>query len=361
MYCKTFENIWPYFEFKEIKLLNKYQRWLKVADILKISKQGKQRLKWIIYYYKQSNKNASLTSRHFGISRKTFHKWLKVFNENNLYTIFLLENKSRAPYHVRQKEVTQLEETRIIKIRKQYMTWGKMKLQVIYKNEFNEKISYWKIQYVIKRYNLFLNPKKVFRTVDKRNRTRFKGSKNRTIDLITKLPKYKKKAGYIICLDTVEKRVQGIKRYIFTAIDKYGKMAYARMYKTKSSSNGKDFLYRLDYLLDGNVPKVGHDNGSEFKKEFIKGCEELNITQYHSRVRTPKDNPDNERFNQTLQTEFINLGNMTTDTDKFNRNLTEWLIEYNYVRPHQTLNYKTPAEYSEVLPMWSSCTVNFGC
>lgn len=74
MYCKTFENIWPYFEFKEIKLLNKYQRWLKVADILKISKQGKQRLKWIIYYYKQSNKNASLTSRHFGISRKTFHK-----------------------------------------------------------------------------------------------------------------------------------------------------------------------------------------------------------------------------------------------------------------------------------------------
>ncbi|MBD3282002.1 MAG: transposase, partial [Candidatus Portnoybacteria bacterium] len=46
----------------------------------------------------------------------------------------------------------------------------------------------------------------------------------------------------------------------------------------------------------------------------------------------------------------------TTDIDKFNRNLTEWLIEYNFIRPHETLNYETPIEVSKVLPMWSSCT-----
>ena len=73
-------------------------------------------------------------------------------------------------------------------------------------------------------------------------------------------------------------------------------------------------------------------------------------------MRTPKDNADCERFNQTLQTEFIDLGNFNSETEIFNENLTEWLIEYNFRRPHESLNYKTPIEFSKVLPMYSSCT-----
>lgn len=139
-----------------------------------------------------------------------------------------------------------------------------------------------------------------------------------------------------------------MKRYIFTTIDKYVKMAYIEMYITsRAFLNGKDFIYRLEYLLGGIITRVGYDNGSELKKEFTRGCVELNIAQYYFRIRNPKDNPDNERFNQTLQTEFIDL-DMATDADKFNRNLAEWLIEYSYIRPHQTLNYKTPAEYLKV-------------
>ena len=106
------------------------------------------------------------------------------------------------------------------------------------------------------------------------------------------------------------------------------------------------------------MPRVGHDNGTEFEKYFKQGCLELGIEQYYSRVRTPKDNPECERFNQTLETEFIDLGNFTTDLDEFNKDLTEWLIEYNFHRPHQSLNYKTPMKFSEVLPMYASCTLN---
>jgi len=40
--------------------------------------------------------------------------------------------------------------------------------------------------------------------------------------------------------------------------------------------------------------------------------------------------------------------------------LTEWLVEYSFVRPHQSLGYLTPWEFYEktakVLPMWSSRT-----
>ncbi|NCF75395.1 MAG: DDE-type integrase/transposase/recombinase [Xanthomonadaceae bacterium] len=232
-----------------------------------------------------------------------------------------------------------------------------MKFKKIYKKEFKEEISSWKIQYIIKQYKLFINLDKTAKIAKKRNKTKnSRNKKKKTIELILRLPQYKKKAGYIICLDTIEIRWNGLKRYIFTCIDKYGKMAYARMYKNKNSLNGKDFLYRLYYLLDGNVPKVGHDNGSEFKKYFESACQELNIEQYYSRVRTPKDNPDNERFNQTIQSEFIALGNFNSDPEIFSPKLTEWLIEYNFERPHETLNYKTPAKASNVLPMWSSCT-----
>jgi transposase InsO family protein len=207
---------------------------------------------------------------------------------------------------------------------------------------------------VIENWKLYHNPKKTAKISKKRKR----GQKKKQITELelNKLPKYKKQAGYIICLDTITIYWSNLKRYIFTAIDKYGKVALARMYKTKSSLNGQDFLRRLYYLLDGQVPRVGHDNSSEFAKYFKAACLKLDIKQYYSRVKTPKDNPDNERFNRTLEEEFIQLGNFHSDPVIFNQRLTEWLIEYNFRRPHQTLGYKTPLEFSKVLPMYSSCT-----
>jgi hypothetical protein len=55
------------------------------------------------------------------------------------------------------------------------------------------------------------------------------------------------------------------------------------------------------------------------------------------------------------------------DCDRFNHHLTEWLIEYNFNRPHQKLDYLTPIEHikkelvrirglAKVSPMWSART-----
>lgn len=341
-----------YYLISQIKLLDKYERWRRVAKILKISKKARNRLEWIIYYYQ--GYNASQTARHFGISRKTFHKWFREFDEDNIYSMRKLEDKSKAPHHVRQREITSIEKQRIIVLRKQYMQYGKMKLKKKYEKKHQETISSWKIQKVIEEKKLYPKPQKNASIQRKRQKAQ---KKKRITELkLNQLPWYKKKAGYIICLDTVTIHWNGLKRYIFTGIDKYGKVAFARMYKTKSSKNGEDFLYRLHYLLDGDIPRVGHDNGTEFEKYFKRGCQKFGIQQYYSRVRTPKDNPDNERFNQTLKKEFINLGNFNSDPEIFNKALTEWLIEYNFGRPHQTLNYQTPMEFSKVLPMYSSCT-----
>ena len=344
-------NKWPYFKFKETKLKNKYQRWLEVAKILKLSSKAILRLKWIIYYYTKANKNASLTCRYFNVSRKTFYKWFNRFDEINLLT---LENRSEAPLHVRQKEYTPLQYERVVKLRRKYIRYGKFKLLYKYEKAYplDKDISSWKIQCIIQIAGIYYKPVKNTRIQAKRRKSQ---ERKRITDL-----KKKPKNGFLIGLDSIVRYWNNRKVYIVTAIDIYAKIAYARMYNSHSSATTKDFLYRLNYLLDGNIQNIQTDNGSEFQKHFKIACKDLNIQQYYSRVRTPKDNAICERFNRTLNEEFIQLGNMTTDINLFNQRLTEWLIEYNFERPHQSLDYLSPIEfsqkYSKVLPMWSSST-----
>ena len=332
-------------------LLNKYDRLRSVAKKITLSKDACNRLEWIIWYHTKGNKNVSLTSRHFGIAPKTFYKWFNRFDETNLST---LESISRAPVKKRVKEFTPLQYERVVKLRKQYIRYGKMKLLYIYNNLYpnDTNISAWKIQCIIQKANIYYHPVKQARINKKRQRS---VKRKKISDL-----KKKKVSGFLLCVDTIVKYHKSKKRYIITAIDKYSKLAFARMYTTHSSQNSQDFLCRMYYLLDGKIKNVQTDNGSEFKGYFSKTLKQLNIPHYHSRVKTPKDNPDNERFNRTLQEEFIQLGNMTDNTILFNQRLTEWLVEYNFKRPHQTLGYVPPVNFHfkhhKVLPMYPSST-----
>lgn len=330
---------------------NKYERWSKVANTLNLSKKAKQRLKWIIYYETKVQSNAKLTCRHFGIQRSQWYYWKKRFDENNLRT---LENNSTAPNNRRHKEYTDLQYERIVKLRKVYLRYGKEKLLRKYIKLYpqDKNISLWKIQSIIQISGLYYHPKKQQKT----NQKRLNATKKKRIAELKKKPK----TGYLICLDTIIRHCNGSKRYILTAIDKHAKIAYARMYTNHSSLSAKDFLERLHYLLDGQMDNVQTDNGSEFQKYFEKACQSLSLNRYYSRVRNPKDNSVCERFNRTLQEEFIQLGNYTTNTEVFNRDLTEWLVEYNFHRPHQSLDYSSPIEftqkYGRVSEMWSSRT-----
>lgn len=338
-----------YYLISQRKLLSKYERWRRIAVSLKLSKAACLRLEWLVYYYTKAEKNVFLTCRHYGISRKTFYKWKNRFSELNLRS---LEDQSKAPLNTRQKEYTSSQYQRFIALRKQYIRYGKVKLLVIYNREYPEDtlISVWNIQCMIIRSGIYYKPIKQAKI----NRKRQKAVKKK---MITEL-KQRKITGFLLCLDTVVKHWNGKKRYILTAIDKYGKIAFARMYTTHSSYNSRDFLNRLYYLLDGKIENIQTDNGSEFKKYFEKACSQMNIPQYYSRIKTPKDNAVCERFNRTLKEEFIQLGNMTDDTVLFNRRLTEWLIEYNFKRPHQSLDYMSPINFSykyhKVLPMYPS-------
>lgn len=341
-----------YYLIRELKLSkDKYERWLKIATELKLSKKACQRLSWMTYYETKAGKNAKKTCRHFDISRSVWYYWRKRFDENNLRT---LEDEFKAPKKTRKKEYTGTQYERVVMLRKNYIRYGKVKLLKIYQKKYPDdtSISSWKVQCIIKASGIYYNAKKQSSANKKRQKAQ---NKKRITEL-----KKKPKTGYLICLDTIVRHCRGQKRYILTAIDKYAKVAYARMYHKHNSLSAKDFLLRLSYLLDGKFDNLQTDNGSEFLKHFETVCMKLKVPHYFSRTRTPKDNPECERFNRTLQEEFIALGNMTEDIDLFNRKLTDWLVEYNFNRPHQTLDYLTPIDftqkYSKVSKMYSSNT-----
>lgn len=329
---------------------NKYRLWRKTAKALKLSPEACRRLEWMIFYHTEASRNASLTIRHFGIHRSQFYYWLSRFDESNLRT---LENDSTAPVRTRRREITSLEEQRAIKLRRAHMYWGKMKLARIYEKEYGEKISGWKIQYTVRNFRMYPNPKRNVRIQAKRKRAH---RKKRITELKRKLPAM----GCLLHFDTIEIYWNGMRRYIITVIDDYAKLAFARMYRNKSSMSARDFLLRVDYLLDGRIQNAHSDNGSEFEKYFEELSEKLAIARYWSRPRTPKDNPSAERFNQTLQREWLIDGKFTPDINLFNSRLKEFVIEYNFVRPHQHLEYLTPIEFStkhgQLSERYSSCT-----
>lgn len=318
-----------------------------------LSSKALLKLEWIIFYHTQAKRNATQTAKHFGITRKTFHKWLKRFYEHDLKG---LEEESKAPVTTRTRDISLTQRIRIKKLRTTYPRYGKMKLQCIYKQHYNEPISSWKIQKIIEEENLYYD----YVSIKKRRRKYKLGAKKKRITHLLK----EKKVNFLWHVDTVVLTMsQGGYRYLLTAIDEVSKMAYARVYTTHSSRNSKDFLKRLYYVTDRKILNIHHDNGSEFEKEFKEACRELGISQYYSRPHTPKDNAVLERFNRTVQEEFVSLTEADLFyTTEFNRALTDWLIEYNFKRPHQTLDYKSPLVYlddyyaSQVLPMYSSST-----
>jgi transposase InsO family protein len=318
-----------------------------------LTDKAQLKLEWIIFYYTRGKLNAKLTAETFGICRKTFHKWLSRFDEKNLKT---LEEQSKAPNNVRKRDISPWQESRIIKLRLAHIRWGKMKLQRRYIKIYGEYISSWKIQKVIEERNLYYDKQRIV----KRRQKRLKGQpRNR----ITKLP-VSKDINYLWHVDTVILTMTaGGYRYLLTGIDEVSKLAYARLYKTHHSKYAKDFLLRLEYLTDKTIVNIHHDNGSEFAKDFTQACQLLNLPQWYSRVKTPKDNAVLERFNRTIQEDFCDVWDVDCENiDHFNQKLTDWLVEYNDIRPHQTLAQRTPLEYIDnhkpigVLPMSPSYT-----
>jgi transposase InsO family protein len=86
-------------------------------------------------------------------------------------------------------------------------------------------------------------------------------------------------------------------------------------------------------------------NESGYPPESQRTIVKLGIQRWSSRVKTPRDSQEIERFDETLEYEWAYNSNLFLDPEKLNLRLTEWLVEYNFNHMHQPPGYLFPIEY----------------
>ena len=152
--------------------------------------------------------------------------------------------------------------------------------------------------------------------------------------------------GDLVQMDTVTIFAANVKRYIFTALDTKTRFAFAYTYKSNSSRNGQDFLAKFTRAVPFSVRHIQTDNGSEFLKNFNQSCLDRNLVHFFNYPRHPQSNSHIERFNRTIQEQFVDWHiDSLDDPAAFNHELMDYLIWYNTEKPHRGLGKLPPLRY----------------
>jgi len=295
-----------------------------------ISEKAKQRLR-VLDWLRTHNNNVSLTARHFGLTRETVIIWRNRFKEKGMTG---LNDKSHRPKNFRKPTTDWNTVNEIVKIRKQYPAWSKYKIQSLLERK-GIVVSSSTAGRVLKRKGLIDKKTSVKRRkAAKHPRKRFpRGFKISN-------------PGDMVQMDTKHiTLIGGLKIYQFTAIDVLTKRKVLKYYSSLASVNGAKFLEYCLQRFPCPIRNIQTDNGPEFLKHFDKLCVEKELPHYFIYPRHPKQNTYVETSHLADKNEFYSQGNIGYNLETMQKKLEEWEYTWNYIRPHESLNYLTPEEY----------------
>lgn len=264
----------------------------------------------------------------FNVGRSSIFRWRKKLDDSHGH-IGTLSNKSRAPKRRRSRILNPLLEEKIIDLRTQFPGIGKSQI-------------YHQIKYAIK-----TSESTVGRTIcdlKKRGRLPLRGQKPKKVSKNITRIRRPKKIGFEI--DTVVRHVNGIKWYFVNALNIEDRKGFSYVTTSHSSSESSQIFKHIDI----HISQIQTDNGSEFLDHFHRYCTQHNIKHYFIYPRTPKQNAHIERFNRTLEDEFIKWQRHTMcDRDNLEllrQKLCEYMHYYNNTRPHTALAFLSPVVYA---------------
>jgi len=107
----------------------------------------------------------------------------------------------------------------------------------------------------------------------------------------------------------------------------------------------------IDYVLEKfpfRIHTIQTDRGHEFQARFHWHVEDLGMQHRYIKARTPQLNGKVERSHRTDKDEFYQLLTYKDDVD-LTLKLEAWENFYNFDRPHQSHDGKTPYEVMKCL------------
>ena len=142
--------------------------------------------------------------------------------------------------------------------------------------------------------------------------------------------------------------LKGVGRiYQQTFIDTYSKVAFAKLYDTKTPLTAADLLNDrvVPFFDEQGIPlcRILTDRGTEYcgtpehhPYELYLAVEDIDHSR--TKVKHPQTNGICERFHKTMLDEFYRVAfrkKLFRTIDELQHDLDAWLVEYNERRPHQ--------------------------
>ena len=301
----------------------------------------------ILVFWEKHGLEATLDA--FEVKRRTLFDWKKKWNEGGRKPE-ALNDKSRVPRTKRKRLWREEIIAEIKRVRWEHPNLGKDKLYPlldIFSVARNLRCPKSKtIGRLIKDLGgLRLYPQKIshfgkIKPIKRRKVLR------KPIDFKAEYP------GHCVALDTIEKHINGSRRYIITFEDIYTRFAFAWATTSHASLAAKEFFELCLKVFPFPIAFVLTDNGSEFMKHFDAELRRLHLIHYHTYPKTPKMNAHCERFNRTIQEEFVDYhAPELLSVYRFNAKLVDWLVWYNTARVHYAFQNKlSPVQFLLNLP-----------
>ena len=181
-------------------------------------------------------------------------------------------------------------------------------------------------------------------------------------------------------VDIAEVRTEEGKLYLFVAIDRTSKFAFAELHERATRGIAADFLRRLIEIVPYNIHIVLTDNGTQFTTpgnrrsaaseirealergeifrahSFELACAQNNIDHRLTKPCHPWTNGQVERMNRTLKEATVKKYHYQTH-QKLKDHLQTFLMAYNYAKRLKTLKGLTPYEF--ICKTWTNESERF--
>jgi len=135
----------------------------------------------------------------------------------------------------------------------------------------------------------------------------------------------------------------------FTIVDSYTRESLA--IEVDSSLSSRRITRVLEWIIQqrGKPETLRCDNGPEFtSRHFLSWCEDKQVKVHHIQPGKPMQNGHVESCNGRFRDECLNANWFSTLQDAREK-IERWREEYNGLRPHSSLGYRTPTEFAECL------------
>ena len=166
-------------------------------------------------------------------------------------------------------------------------------------------------------------------------------------------------------IDIAEVRTEEGKLYLFVAIDRTSKFAYAELHAQSNRKVAVEFLRSLIKAVPYKIHTILTDNGVQFcylpryrngstarfvTHMFDLCCREHGIEHRTTKVNHPWTNGQAERMNRTIKEATVKRYHYSSH-DELKVHMQTFLMAYNFARRLKTLKGLTPYQY--VCKIWS--------